>query len=119
VDGLIASGQLPEKKKPLGEAECLQVFRLFGELLAWDGTNGAPARVFDLVVFKKITRRSRRGVQVAASLITMRVATIGAFRHADEELRTYASDIRRPEQVKGDAMPRRSMGREGWAGAVR
>ena len=30
VDGLVAAAQLPTKKEPLEEGECLRVFRLFG-----------------------------------------------------------------------------------------
>ena len=111
VDGLIASGQLPEKKKPLGEAERLQVFRLFGELLAM-GTEltAPPARVFDLMVFKKLAK-AERPVQCAASLITRRVATIEGFRTSIEELRTYASDIKeRQSTVKGDRYAKKKHG---------
>ena len=114
VDGLIASGQLPEKKKPLGEAERLQVFRLFGELLAM-GTEltAPPARVFDLMVFKKLTKAEAAvACKCAASLITRRVATIeGHFGMPIEDLRTYASDIKeRQSTVKGDRYAKKKHG---------
>ncbi len=114
VDGLIASGQLPEKKKPLGEAERLQVFRLFGELLAM-GTEltAPPARVFDLMVFKKLAKAEAAvACKCAASLITRRVATIeGHFGMPIEDLRTYASDIKeRQSTVKGDRYAKKKHG---------
>jgi len=114
VDGLIASGQLREKKKPLGEAEFLQVFRLFGELLAM-GTEltAPPARVFDLMVFRKMTKAEAAvACKCAASLITRRVAAIEEhFGKPIEELRTYASDIKeRQSTVKGDRYAKKKHG---------
>jgi hypothetical protein len=106
VDGLLAAARLPENKQPLPEAECLQVFRLFGELLGM-GTDlvAAPARVFDLMVFKKMTKaETALECKCAASLITKRVGLIERhFAIPIERLRAFASDLKeRQRTVKGD-----------------
>jgi hypothetical protein len=118
LDGLIEAGRFPQKREPLGEEECLQAFRLFGELLAM-GTEltASPARVFDLMVFRKLTKAEAAvACKCAASLITKRVAAIEAhFGMPMKKLCDFASDIKeRQRTVKGDryAKKKRGAGRD-------
>ncbi len=106
VDGLAAAAALARAKGPLQEAECLRVFRLFGELMSM-GTElvASPARVFDLMVFKRLTKAETAvACKCAASLITRRVGAIeGHFGMSMERLSDFASDIKeRRRTVKGD-----------------
>lgn len=114
VDGLVAAARLPERKEPLEEGECLRVFHLFGELLAM-GTElvASPARVFELMVFRKLTKAETAvACKCAASLITRRVATIeGHFGLPMEKLCDFASDIKeRQRTVRGDRYARKKRG---------
>lgn len=114
MDGLVAAARLPVSKEPLQEGECLRVFHLFGELLAM-GTElvASPARVFDLMVFRKLTKAETAvACKCAASLITRRVATIeGHFGMPMEKLCDYASDIKeRQRTVKGDRYAKKKRG---------
>ena len=114
VDGLVAAARLPERKEPLQEGECLRVFHLFGELLAM-GTElvASPARVFELMVFRKLTKAETAvACKCAASLITRRVATIeGHFGLPMEKLCDFASDIKeRQRTVRGDRYARKKRG---------
>lgn len=114
VDGLVAAARVPEKKEPLPEAECLRVFHLFGELLAM-GTEltASPARVFDLMVFRKLTKTETAvACKCAASLITRRVAMIEAhFGMPMEKLCDFASDIKeRQTTVKRDRYAKKRHG---------
>jgi hypothetical protein len=113
VDGLVAA-RLPERKEPPREAECLRVFRLFGELLAM-GTEltASPARVFDLMVFRKLTKAETAvACKCAASLITRRVAAIEEhFGMPMAKLCDFASDIKeRQRTVKGDRYAKKKGG---------
>jgi hypothetical protein len=114
MDGLVAAARLPVRKEPLQEGECLRVFHLFGELLAM-GTElvASPARVFDLMVFRKLTKAETAvACKCAASLITRRVATIeGHFGMPMEKLCDYASDIKeRQRTVRGDRYAKKKRG---------
>ena len=114
LDGLIEAGRLPHKREPLGEEECLQAFRLFGELLAM-GTElrASPARVFDLMVFRKLTKAEAAvACKCAASLITKRVAAIeGHFGMPMKRLCDFASDMKeRQRTVKGDRYAKKKRG---------
>ena len=114
VDGLVAAARLPERKEPLQEGECLRVFHLFGELLAM-GTElvASPARVFDLMVFRKLTKaETAEACKCAASLITRRVATIeGHFGLPMEKLCDFASDIKeRQRTARGDRYAKKKRG---------
>jgi hypothetical protein len=114
VDGLLAAGRSPERKEPLVEGECLRVFHLFGELLAM-GTElvASPARVFDLMVFRKLTKTETAvACKCAASLITRRVATLeGHFGMPVEKLCDFASDIKeRQRTVRGDRYAQKKRG---------
>jgi hypothetical protein len=107
-------GHLPEQKEPLREAESARVFRLFGELLAM-GTKltAPPARVFDLMVFKKMSRaETALACKCVASVITKRVALIeGHFRMPIEKLCDFASDLKeRQRTVKGDKYAKKKHG---------
>ena len=108
------SNTLPESKEPLPEGECLRVFHLFGELLAM-GTElvASPARVFDLMVFRKLRKaETAEACKCAASLITRRVATIeGHFGLSMEKLCDFASDIKeRQRTVRGDRYAKKKRG---------
>ena len=72
-----------------------------------------PARVFDLMVFKKVTKaETALECKCVASLITKRVALIE--RHFDmpiERLRAFASDLKeRQRTVKGDRYAKKKRG---------
>jgi len=112
--GELFAAHLPEKKEAVRDSESLRVFRLFGELLAM-GTKwkAAPARVFDLMVFKRMTQAETAvACKCAPSLITKRVALIeGHFRLPIEKLRDYASDLKeRQRTVKGDRYAKKKRG---------
>ncbi len=97
-----------------GDGKVGQVFRLFGELLGM-GTElkASPARVFDLMVFKKWTKAETAvECKCAASLITKRVALIEEhFQMPMEQLLTFASDLKeRLRTVKGDRYARKKRG---------
>ena len=114
VDGLVAAARLPARKEPLQEGECLRVFHLFGELLAM-GTElvASPARVFELMVFRKLTKAETAvACKCAASLVTRRVATIeGHFGLPMEKLCDFASDIKeRQRTVRGDRYAKKKRG---------
>lgn len=105
---------LPEQTEAISESESAQVFRLFGELLAM-GTHlvAAPARVFDLMVFKQMTKAETAWeCQCVASLITKRVALIERhFALPIERLRAFASDLKeRQRTVKGDRYAQKKRG---------
>ena len=96
------------------EAEAAQVFRLFGELLGM-GTDlvAPPGRVFDLMVFKKMTKaETALECRCVASLITRRAALIERhFAMSIERLRAFASDLKeRQRTVKGDRYARKKQG---------
>jgi hypothetical protein len=104
----------PEKKEAISESESAQVFRLFGELLGM-GTDlvAPPARVFDLMVFKKMTKaETALECRCVRSLITKRVALIERhFAMPIERLRAFASDLKeRHRTVKGDRYARKKQG---------
>ena len=110
----LLEGYLPEQKGAISESEAAQVFRLFGELLAM-GTDlvAPPARVFDLMVFKKMTKaETALECKCVASLITKRVAQIERhFAMPIEKLRAFASDLKeRQRTVKGDRYARKKHG---------
>jgi hypothetical protein len=124
VDGLLKAhrgsgaellkAHLPEQKEAISELEAARVFRLFGELLAM-GTKlkAPPARVFDLMVFKKMTKaETALECRCAASSITKRVALIERhFAMPIERLRAFASDLKdRQRTVKGDRYARKKHG---------
>jgi hypothetical protein len=111
---LLGEGHLPEQKSVISESEAAQVFRLFGELLAM-GTDlvAPPARVFDLMVFKKLTKaETALECKCVASLITKRVALIERhFAIPMERLRAFASDLKeRQRTVKGDRYAKKKQG---------
>jgi hypothetical protein len=103
----------PPRNEP-DESETARVFRLFGELLGM-GTDlvAPPARVFDLMVFKKMTKaETALECRCAASSITKRVALIERhFAMSIERLRAFASDLKeRQRTVKGDRYARKKQG---------
>jgi hypothetical protein len=107
-------GHLPEHKEAVRESDSARVFRLFGELLAM-GTKlvAPPARVFDLMVFKRMTKaETALECKCAASSITKRVALIeNHFQMGIERLRSFASDLKeRQRTVKGDKYAKRKHG---------
>ena len=106
--------QFTPSRKETDESEAARVFRLFGELLGM-GTDlvAPPARVFDLMVFKKITKaETALECRCVASLITKRVALIEKqFAMPIERLRAFASDLKeRQRTVKGDRYARKKHG---------
>jgi hypothetical protein len=110
----LLEGYLPQQKGAISESEAAQVFRLFGELLAM-GTDlvAPPARVFDLMVFKKLTKaETALECKCVASLITKRVALIERhFAMPIERLRAFASDLKeRQRTVRGDRYARKKQG---------
>ena len=111
---LLGEGYLPEPRGAISESESAQVFRLFGELLAMGADLAAPpARVFDLMVFKKMTKaETALECKCAASLITRRVALIERhFAMPIERLRAFASDLKeRQRTVKGDRYAKKKRG---------
>ena len=113
LDGLFAA-RLPEKRELLPEGEYLRVFHLFGELLAMGpDLVASPARVFDLMIFRKLTKgETAVACKCSASLITRRVATIeGHFGMPMEKLQDFASDIKeRQRTVKGDRYAKKKQG---------
>ena len=114
VDGLVAAARLAEKREPLPEGEYLRVFHLFGELLAMGpDLVASPARVFDLMIFRKLTKAETAvACKCSASLITRRVAAIeGHFGMPMEKLQDFASDIKeRQRTVKGDRYAKKKQG---------
>ena len=101
-------------ERPIDQGEAARVFRLFGELLGM-GTDlvAPPARVFDLMVFKKMTKaETSLECKCVASLITKRVALIERhFAMPIERLRAFASDLKeRQRTVKGDRYARKKHG---------
>ncbi len=105
---------LPEMKDIVSESDKALVFRLFSELLGMGTTlKASPARVFDLMVFKKMTKaETAMECDCAASLITKRVAMIeGHFRMPIENLCAFADDLKeRQSTVKGDRYARKKQG---------
>ncbi len=95
-------------------AETGRVFRLFSELLAMGSDMKAPpARVFDLMVFRKMTKAETAvACKCAASLITKRVALIEEhFSMPVEKLLAFASDLKeRQRTVQGDRYARKKRG---------
>ena len=96
------------------EAEAARVFRLFGELLGM-GTDlvAPPARVFDLMVLRQMTKaETALECKCAASSITKRVALIERhYAMSIERLRAFASDLKeRQRTVKGDRYARKQQG---------
>ena len=96
------------------ESEAARVFGLFGDLLGL-GTDlvAPPARVFDLMVFKKMTKaQTALECNCVASLITKRVALIERhFAMPIERLRAFASDLKeRQRTVKGDRYAKKKHG---------
>jgi hypothetical protein len=104
----------PEAWARPAAAELGRVFRLFSELLAMGSDMKAPpARVFDLMVFRKLTKAETAvACKCAASLITKRVALIEAhFSMPVEELLAFASDLKeRQRTVKGDRYAKKARG---------
>ena len=87
---------------------------MFGELLEM-GTDlvAPPARVFDLMVFKKMTKaETALECRCVASLITKRVALIERhFAMHIERLRAFASDLKeRQRTVRGDRYAKKKHG---------
>ena len=73
----------------------------------------SPARVFELMVFRKLTKAETAvACKCAASLITRRVATIeGHFALPMEKLCDFASDIKeRQRTVRGDRYAKKKRG---------
>jgi len=106
--------QFTPTRNETDESEAARVFRLFGELLGV-GTDlvAPPARVFDLMVFKKMTKaETALECRCAASSITKRVALIERhFAMPIERLRAFASDLKeRQRTVKGDRYARKKQG---------
>ena len=106
--------QFTPRRNETGESEAARVFRLFGELLGM-GTDlvAPPARVFDLMVFKKMTKaETALECNCVRSLITKRVALIERhFAMPIERLRAFASDLKeRHRTVKGDRYARKKQG---------
>jgi hypothetical protein len=106
--------QFTPPRNETDESEAAQVFRLFRELLAM-GTDLAapPARVFDLMVFKQMTKaETARKCKCVASLITQRVALIEShFAMPIERLRAFASDLKeRQRTVNGDRYAKKKRG---------
>ena len=106
--------QLTPRRNETDESEAARVFRLFSDLLGM-GTDlvAPPARVFDLMVFKKLTKaESALECKCVASLITKRVALIERhFAMPIERLRAFASDLKeRQRTVKGDRYARKKQG---------
>jgi hypothetical protein len=106
--------QFTPPRNETDESETARVFRLFGELLGM-GTDlvAPPARVFDLMVFKKVTKaETALKCKCVASLITKRVALIERhFAMPIERLRAFASDLNeRQRTVKGDRYARKKQG---------
>jgi enoyl-CoA hydratase/carnithine racemase len=104
----------PEPAKELGPGEAARVFRLFGELLGM-GTDlvAPPARVFDLMVFKKMTKaEAALECGCVASLITKRVTLIERhFAIPMERLRAFASNLKeRQRTVRGDRYAKKKQG---------
>jgi hypothetical protein len=102
------------RRNETDESEAARVFRVFGELLRM-GTDlvAPPARVFDLMVFKKMTKaETALECKCVASLITKRVALIERhFAMPIERLRAFASDLKeRQRTVKGDRYARKKHG---------
>jgi hypothetical protein len=95
-------------------AEIGRVFRLFSELLDMGSDMKAPpARVFDLMVFRKLTKAETAvACKCAASLITKRVALIEEhFSMPVEKLLAFASDLKeRQRTVKGDRYAKKKGG---------
>lgn len=105
---------LPEQKETITGSESARVWRLFSELLGM-GTKwkAPPARVFDLMVFKNLTKaQTALECKCAASSITKRVALIeGHFNMPIERLRAFASDLKeRQRTVKGDRYAKKKHG---------
>ena len=106
--------QITPRRNEADESEAARVFRLFGELLGM-GTDlvAPPARVFDLMVFKKMTKaETALECRCVASLITKRVALIERhFAKPIGRLRAFASDLKeRQRTVKGDRYARKKHG---------
>ena len=106
--------QITPPRNETDESEAARVFRLFGELLGM-GTDlvASPARVFDLMVFKKMTKaETALECRCVASLITKRVALIERhFAMPIARLRAFASDLKeRQRTVKGDRYARKKQG---------
>ena len=106
--------QITPPRNETDESEATRVFRLFGELLGM-GTDlvAPPARVFDLMVFKKMTKaETALECKCAASSITKRVALIERhFAMPIARLRAFASDLKeRQRTVKGDRYARKKHG---------
>lgn len=106
---------LPEQKETVRESESARVWRLFSELLAM-GANlkkATPARVFDLMVFKKKTKaETATACKCVASLITRRVTLIeNHFKMSVEKLLAHADDLQeRQRTVKGDRYAKKKHG---------
>ena len=106
--------QVTPPRNEADESEAARVFGLFGELLGM-GTDlvAPPARVFDLMVFKKMTKaETALECKCVASLITKRVALIERhFAMPIERLRAFASDLKeRQRTVKGDKYAKKKHG---------
>jgi hypothetical protein len=106
--------QITPPRNETDESEAARVFRLFGELLGM-GTDlvAPPARVFDLMVFKKRTKaETALECKCAASSVTKRVALIERhFAMPIARLRAFASDLKeRQRTVKGDRYARKKQG---------
>lgn len=105
---------LPEMKDSILESDKDLVWRLFSELLAM-GTKwkAPPARVFDLMVFKKKTKTETADeCDCVQSLITKRVALIEDHFHMPmEKLLAHASHLKeRLSTVKGDRYAKKKHG---------
>jgi len=106
--------QFTPPRNEADESEAARVFGLFGELLGM-GTDlvASPARVFDLMVFKTMTKtETALECKCVASLITKRVALIERhFAMPIERLRAFASDLKeRQRTVKGDKYAKKKHG---------
>lgn len=109
------AAHLPEMKDAVRESDIVRVLQMFGGLMGL-GTRfkkAPPARVFDLMVFKKKTRaETATACKCVASLITKRVALIeDHFQMPIEKLLALSSDIQeRLRTVKGDRYAKKKHG---------
>jgi hypothetical protein len=106
---------LPEMKEAVEEADIVRALQLFGGLMGL-GTRfkkAQPARVFDLMVFKKKTKTEiSTACKCVASLITRRVELIEKhFGMTMEKLITLSSVMQeRLRTVKGDRYAKKKYG---------
>ena len=109
------AAHLPEMKDAVRESDIVRALELFGGLLGL-GANlkkAPPARVFDLMVFKKKTKaETATACKCVASLITKRVALIENHFHMPmAKLMALSSSMQeRLRTVKGDRYAKKKQG---------